>query len=311
MYTDYELFVAIVEEGSLAEAGRRMNLSRPVVTKRLARLEDRLRTRLLHRTTRRLVPTDEGQAFFEEIRPVVSAAKDAEAHLAARQSVAMGQGLRGELRLRTVNSIARKLLGPILSAFIRQHPNIRIDLTVIDQPIDLLSDRVDAEITFAPPTWQNAVVETLASDRRILCASPDYIVRKGLPGSPDELHHHDILASPISMPWRLVGPNGTFNYHGKTMIITNSGELPGTLAETGLGIALRPVWAMLPELREGRLIRVLPDYESDSYWAIRVATSVDRPRSAALQAFLVHLKEGFADLDERVDAELSSLRQPS
>lgn len=308
MYTDYELFVAIVEEGSLAKAGRLMNLSRPVVTKRLARLEDRLGVRLLHRTTRRMLTTKEGQAFYEQIKTVVVAAKEAEAQVAAWSTSPVQSGLRGELKVRTVNSIARKLLGPMLGSFIRQHPEIRINVLVVDQPIDLLTDRVDAEITFAPPSWQGAVVETLAPDRRILCAAPEYLARKGTPSHPEDLYEHDILASPVSLPWRLVGPNGTFNYHGKTMIITNSGELPGTLAVTGLGIALRPVWAMLDELRTGQLVRVLPDYESDSYWAIRATTHVDRPRSAALQAFIAHLKASFAELEPNVNQMLAEIQ---
>lgn len=152
VFSDYELFVSIVEEGSLAGAGRRLNLSRPVVTKRLLRLEDRLGARLLHRTTRRLLTTREGQAFYEDIKPVVLAAKEAEANITALHGHYTGKVLRGELRLRTVNSIARQLLGPMLASFIALHPAVRIHMIVVDQPIDLLSDRVDAEITFAPPS---------------------------------------------------------------------------------------------------------------------------------------------------------------
>ena len=308
MYTDYELFVAIVEEGNLAKAGRSLNLSRPVVTKRLQRLEDRLGVTLLHRTTRKVLTTQEGQSFYEEIKPAILAAKTAESNVAALKSTVSNRSLRGELRIRTPNSIARNLLGPLIAPFVAKHPEIRINMQVVDQPIDLLSDRMDAEITFAPPSWQNTSLETLAQDRRILCASPDYLAERGTPETVEDLYHHDILASPISMPWRLVGPGGeTVIYHGKTAIITNSGELPGILATTGMGIALRPVWAMIPELRDGRLVRVMPGYESDSYWALRVATRIDRPKTPALQAFLIHLKGGFSDLDALVEKELKNL----
>lgn len=308
MHTDYELFVAIVEEGNLAKAGRSLNLSRPVVTKRLQRLEDRLGVTLLHRTTRHVMTTREGQAFYEEIKPVILAAKTVESNVAALKTSPATRSLRGELKLRTPNSIARKLLGPIIASFMRKHPEIRFNILVVDQPIDLLSDRVDAEITFAPPSWQNAALDTLAQDRRILCASPEYLAERGVPRTIDDLYDHDIVASPISMPWRLIGPDREpIIYHGKTVINTNSGELPGILATSSMGIALRPVWAMMSELREGRLVRVLPDYESDSYWAIRVATSLDRPRTPALQAFLIHLAEGFAGLDQLVEQQLAEL----
>jgi DNA-binding transcriptional LysR family regulator len=308
MYTDYELFVAIVEEGSLAQAARSLNLSRPVVTKRLQRLEDKLGVMLLHRTTRRVLTTREGQSFYDEIKPVILAAKMAESNIAALKRPQSDRRLRGEIKIRTVNSIARNLLGPVLFSFSRMHPDVRINILVFDQPIDLLSDKVDAEITFAPPSWQGAVLETLALDRRILCASPSYLAEKGTPGSIEDLHRHAIVASPISMPWRLKGPGETpFFFHGKTALLTNSSELPGILAIAGMGIALRPVWAMMHELRDGRLVRVLPEYESDSHWAIRVATSTDRPKTPALQAFLAHMKEEFSGLDAQVAMELASL----
>ncbi len=311
MYTDYELFVRIVEEGNLARAARSMNLSRPVVTKRLQRLEDSLGVTLLHRTTRKLVTTQEGQQFYEEIKPVILAAKMAESNVAALKGEPSSRSLRGELRIRSPNSIARHLLGPLIAQFAAKHPQMRINMQVVDQPIDLLSDRSDAEITFAPPTWQNVRLVTLARDRRILCASPDYLAKRGVPQTVNHLHDHDILASPASMPWRLIGPSReTFIYHGKTAIITNSSEMPGILAINGMGIALRPVWAMIPELRDGRLVRILPDYESDPHWALRVATRSDRPETPALQAFLSHIERGFAGLDERVESELNSLSKP-
>ena len=302
MDPDYELFVAIVEEGSLAGAAARLNVSRPSVSKRLARLEDRLGARLLHRTTRKVLTTRDGQGFFEEIRPIIAAAREAEARLTSRRGK-----LTGDLHVRTVNSLGRRLLGPMIASFVQEHPQMRLHVTVEDRPIDLLTSRIDAEVTFAPSAWQGAIVERLAPDRRVLVASPDYIERNGYPLHPDELAGHDILASPTSLPWRLKGPDGVFTYHGKTIVVTNSSELPGVWAMSGLGIALRPVWAMMEELRNGRLIRVLPDYESDAFWSISVATHADRLRSAGLEAFVAHLKRSFAGLDEEVDRQLAEI----
>jgi DNA-binding transcriptional LysR family regulator len=302
MNTDYELFVSIVEEGSMSAVARRMNLSRPAVSKRLARLEERLGAKLLHRTTRKLITTREGQSFYEEIAPVIAAAKEAEARFTSRTGK-----LTGELRIGTVNSLGRILLARMLGPFIQRYPDLRINIIVEDKPLDLLTSRIDVEITFAPPSWQGVVVERLASDRRILCASPDYLARRGVPAHPDELGQHDILASPVSFPWRLKGPDGSFSYHGKTLFITNSGELPGAFAIAGMGIALRPVWAMIDELRSGRLVRILPDYESDHYWSISAAWRADRLPSASLDALIAHLRQAFAGLDQEVDRQLAEI----
>ncbi|MEN9932234.1 MAG: hypothetical protein RIS17_807 [Pseudomonadota bacterium] len=229
MDADYELFVAIVEEGNLAKAARSLNLSRPVVTKRLQRLEDKLGVSLLHRTTRRVLTTQEGQSFYEEIKPVILAAKIAESNVAALKHPQSDRRLRGEIKIRTVNSIARNLLAPALFSFSRKHPDIRMNVLVLDQPIDLLSIKVDAEITFAPPFWQDVTLETLAMDRRILCASPKYLAEKGAPTNIEELHDHAVVASPISMPWRLKGPDDTsVFFHGKSPCLPTPAKSPAS-----------------------------------------------------------------------------------
>lgn len=300
--SEYELFVAIVQQGSMAAAARSMNLSRSILSKRIARLEDRLGVQLLHRTTRSLSLTSEGQSFYEDVSAIVAAAHDAEARISSKRGV-----LIGELRLRTVSSLARKFIARFFAPFLEQNPDLRINFIVEDQPIDLLTNRIDVEITFAPPSWKGATVEKLAPDRRILCASPDYVAKNGQPAIPQDLYNHDIVASPVSFPWRLKGPEGLFLYEGKSRIITNSSELPGAFALAGLGIALRPIWAMIDDLREGRLVRVLPDYESTSHWSISAVYHPDRFVSPNIRAVVAYLKECFASLDQDLERQLAEI----
>lgn len=302
--SEYELFVAIVRQGSMAAAARSMNLSRSILSKRIARLEDRLGVQLLHRTTRSLSLTSEGQSFYEDVSAIVSAAHDAE----ARVSSSKRGVLIGELRLRTVSSLGRNFIARHFAPFLDQNPDLRVDFIVEDQPIDLLTNRIDVEVTFAPPSWKGAVIERLARDRRILCASPEYIAKNGMPAKPQDLYHHDIVAAPASLPWRLTGPDGLFLYEGKSRIITNSSELPGAFALAGLGIALRPIWAMIDDLREGRLVRVLPDHESSSHWSISAVYHPDRIVSPNVKAVVAYLKECFKDLDGDIERQLAETR---
>lgn len=305
--SEYELFIAIVQQGSMAAAARSLNLSRSILSKRLARLEDRLGVQLLHRTTRSLALTSEGQSFYEDVTAIVSAAKDAEARVSSKRGI-----LIGELRLRTVSSLGRKFIAPFLAPFLEQNPDLRVNFIVEDQPIDLLTNRIDVEVTFAPPSWKGAVIHKLARDRRILCASPEYIAKNGAPRGPSDLYNHDIVASPASLPWRLKGPEGLFLYEGKSRIISNSSELPGAFALAGLGIALRPIWAMIDDLRAGRLMRVLPRHESSSHWSIAAVYHPDRIVSPNVKAVVAYLKDCFASLDQDMEAQLAEIegRQP-
>ena len=292
MDPDYELFLSVVEEGSLAAAARRLKISAPMVSKRLARLEGRLGIELIRRTTRRCLTTNIGQAFYDEISVIVSAARDAEARLASRASA-----LTGELRIRTVSSLARFQLPRILAPFFDTHRGLSVELEVVDRPVDLLSNRTDVEITFSPARRDDATVQVLAPDRRILCASPSYLARRGHPATVEDLYAHDIVAAAITLPWRFKGPNGTFVFDGKSRIQTNSSELPAALAVAGLGIALRSTWALKEDLLSGRLARVLPQYESTSDYYICAVYARSRLISPNVRALIDHLVVAFADFE--------------
>ncbi|WP_294235996.1 LysR family transcriptional regulator [uncultured Sphingomonas sp.] len=287
MDPDIALFVDVVREGSLAGAARVWRLSPAMVSKRMARLETRLSIRLLHRTTRRLAPTAAGAAFHAEVAPLVAGLRAAEARMAKTASEPAGP-----LSLSAPTSFGRLWIAPYLPAFLERYPAIRLKVELADDFVDLTSGGIDLaiRITATPPSGLSA--ERLADNRRILCASPAYIVRSGMPETIAELRHHRLLAAQGQLPWRLTGAT----IAGQSHVETHSSEVVRELALAGGGIALRSLWDVADALADGRLVRVLPRLEGSvavGIWALHAPLGAP----AAVPALLAHLRDQWRGAD--------------
>jgi len=291
MKEDYELFVAIVEAGSLSAAGRRLRISPAMVSKRLARLEARLSATLVHRTTRRLLLTDVGQGFFEDARRIIDAVRAAEARVAGR----IGQP-GGQLRIAAPTSFGRMHVAPYLKDFLDRFPRIELSLDLDDGFIDLLDERIDVAIRIAAEPGGGLIGHRLAENRRILCAAPAYLAEHGSPSTLAELAEHRLLAAEHQLPWRLEGPEGPVNLDGASAVRTNSSEVARELTIAGLGIALRSTWDVGPALRDGSLVRILPLFSG----ATDVAIYAVQPRGSAAapnaRAFVDHFRTIFSPI---------------
>ena len=271
MQEDYSLFVAIVETGSLSAAGRRLRISPAMVSKRLARLEARLGSTLVHRTTRRLVLSDVGQGFYEDVRHILEATRAAEARVAGR----IGQP-GGPLRISAPTSFARLHIVPYLKDFLDRFPKIEMSLDLDDRFVDLFDERIDVSIRISAEPPGSLIAHRLAGNHRILCASPDYLAAHGAPASVAELDQHRLLAAVHQFPWRLEGPDGPISMDGTSAVRTNSSEVARDLTIAGFGIALRSTWDIGPPLRDGTLLRILPEIAG----ATDVAIYAVQPRGA-------------------------------
>ncbi len=289
MHEDYALYAAIVEAGSLSAAGRRLRISPAMVSKRLARLEARLGVTLVHRTTRRLLLTDVGQAFYEDVRQILEAARDAEARVAGR----IGQP-GGQLHVSAPTSFGRLHIVPHLKPFLDRHPRIELTLDLDDGFVDLLGERIDIAIRIAAEPTGSLVAHRLAENHRILCAAPAYLAEHGTPATLADLGRHRLLAAVQQLPWRLEGPEGAVVVDGSSAVRTNSSEVARDLGLAGLGIALRSTWDIGPALRDGSLVRILPDYRG----ATEVAIYAVQPRGAGnapnARAFIEHFSTLFS-----------------
>ncbi len=258
------VFVAVVEEGSLAAAARRTGLTPSAVSKLVTRLERGFGTRLLRRTTRRMTVTDAGQAFFERARGILEELRTVEQQMASKSAEP-----RGLLRVSTPLLLGQTRVVPILLAFLQKMPQISLDLELTDRVVDLVGERIDVavRITSAPPA--SFVARRVGSIRRALCASPGYLRTRGTPHKPSELAEHSCLllsAAPASVVWNFAPPKPG----GAPESVRVSGRLRvnNTLAlheaaKAGLGIADLPRYVVEDDLRARRLVAVLEPFEPE------------------------------------------------
>ena len=289
MQEDYSLFVEIVEAGSLSAAGRRLRISPAMVSKRLARLEARLGSTLVHRTTRRLVLSDVGQGFYEDVRRILEATRAAEARVAGR----IGQP-GGQLRISAPTSFARLHIVPHLKDFLGRFPKIELSLDLDDRFVDLLDERIDVAIRISAEPPGSMVAHRLADNHRILCASPSYLAAHGAPASVAELAQHRLLAAVHQFPWRLEGADGPISIDGTSAVRTNSSEVARDLTIAGLGIALRSTWDIGPALRDGALVRILPEMSGATDIAIYAVQPRGAEKAPNARAFVDHFRALFS-----------------
>lgn len=257
-FPDMEIFARVVGAGSMSAAGREMGLSPAVVSKRLRRLEDRLGTRLLQRTTRQLALTEAGQGYYKRVVAILASVEEAEAFVTRRSAMA-----RGTLKVSAPTSFGRMHIAPHLASFLADNPDLSVNLDLSDEMIDIVGEGYDLAIRIAELEDSSLVARRLAPVHRVLCAAPSYLNRCGAPASIEDLQaNHACLATTQQDIWRLAGPNGSELVRTGGPIRTNSNEVVREALLAGLGVALRSTWDVGPELREGRLRIVLPDYRA-------------------------------------------------
>lgn len=288
MDPDYGLFAEVVEAGSLSAAGRKLRISPAMVSKRLARLEGRLGTRLVHRTTRRLSLTQAGEAFHQDVIAILAAVHAAETRVTGHEGLPAGP-----LRITAPTSFGRLYVAPKLRGFLDAHPRISVQLDLSDAFTDLIGERVDLAIRIAPAISAGLVAHRLGASRRVLCAAPGYLAACGTPMDIQDLEHHQLLAAAGQLPWRLEGPKGPKTLDGESRVRTNSSEVVRELTLAGAGIALRSLWDVAGDMAVGRLVRVLPAYEGSSsagVYAVYPRSALVPAKVTAFVAFLQTLR---------------------
>ena len=281
---DYDLFALVAEAGSLSAAARAIGISPAMASKRLARLEQRLGVRLVHRTTRRLVLTAAGTQFRDDLIPVRAAVREAEARIAGETAAPAGR-----LTVSAPTSFGRLHLAPHLGAFLRAFPAVALRIDLDDGFVDLATAGVDVAIRIAPSVRPPLVGHRLATSRRILCAAPAYLAAHGAPATVAALAEHRVLAADGQMPWRLAAGERIATVDQASHVATNSSEIVRELALDGVGIALRSLWDVGDALADGRLVRVLAPWEGSAdaaIHAVHLPTPRIRPAVTAFIAFM-------------------------
>ncbi len=290
---DITLFLRVLDLGSISAAARSLGLSVAVASQRLKRLERELGVRLLHRTTRRLHATPEGMALAEQGRPLV---EDLDALASGLRQA--GTDVAGTLRVTASASFGRQYISPLVPEFLARHPRITLSLDLDDQLLDLVSAGFDLAVRIGALADSSLVARRLADNRRVVCASPDYLRRRGWPRTPQDLAAHDCLLLAGSRGrqdvWRLGdGQGGEIAVRVRGRFESNFGEALRDAVLAGLGIALHSTWHVCEDLRSGRLVQLLPEYPigSTGIHAVMPQRRLVPPR---VRAFVDFLAERFA-----------------
>jgi len=253
-------FNAVVDAGGFVKAADALDMSKAAVSRYVVDRETRLGVRLLHRTTRRLSLTDEGQVFYARSKEILAELQEAEDEITSRSKAASGL-----LRINAPFTFGIIHLAPLWGLFREQNPDVTLDITLADRVVDLVEEGYDVAVRIAALESSSLVSKRLATTRIVLCASPQYLALHGTPKHPRELAQHAVISySYLSTKdeWRFVGPEGPVNVKTKPCIHTNSGDTCRAAALTHQGVILQPTFLVGKDLSEGTLVELMPEYRS-------------------------------------------------
>lgn len=259
-FLELRSFTEVVDAGSFVAAADQLGLSKAAVSRHVAELEARLGVRLLHRTTRKLWLTDEGEVFYARSRQVLADLGEAEAELTSRSREAVGQ-----LRVSAPVSFGIQHLAPVWGQFRQKHPKVVLEVNLSDRIADIAEEGFDVAIRIARLPSSTLVSRQLAETRMVLCASPQYLKRAGKPAHPSGLAQHAVVAYSYWSErdtWEFDGPEGRVSVRTDPWLRTNNGDVCRAAALQHQGIILQPTFIVGADLAGGKLVEVLPRYRS-------------------------------------------------
>ena len=289
-----QVFVRVAETGSFTRAADRLGLPRASVSTAVQQLETRLGSRLLHRTTRRVGLTPDGEVMLERARALVADMEDMEQQfLPARGQVS------GRLKVDVPSRIARRLIAPALPGFFALHPAIELELGSSDRAVDLVLEGIDCALRVGPLANSSLVARPLGHFTLINCASPAYLERHGTPRTPADLPEHVAVnyASPTSgraAPWEWLRDGETSTLRMRSQVAANNAETYIACELAGLGLIQIPAYDVREHLAAGELVEVLPDARAEPL-PVQLVYPHRRNLSRRMQAFVGWLETVLAD----------------
>ena len=287
---EMSVFSRVVAAGSLSAAARDLGVSTAVVSRRLAALEARLGVRLVNRTTRRLALTDEGASYHEACARILGEIEDADAAAAAKR--VEPQGL---LKVALPASFGHKHIAPLIPPFAARYPKVQLAFSLSDRTVNVIEEGYDLAIRIGELEDSSLAARKLAPNRRVVCASPEYLKRHPSPHAPADLQRHNCLTTnDLQMNWEYKGPDG------KRGVVRVSGlyacdnwEVLREWAMAGLGVALKSTWDVRRQLEDGSLVPLLPGYDFGTDVAIYAVYPHRRYLPAKTRVFIDYLAESF------------------
>jgi DNA-binding transcriptional LysR family regulator len=259
-FQEMRALAAVVEAGSFVGGADALQVSKAAISRQVADLEARLGVRMLHRTTRRLSLTAEGEIFYARCRELLASLDEAEAEATAGRGEAVG-----ELKVSAPVSFGLLHLAPLWGDFLAKHPAVSLELTLSDRMVDLVDEGFDLAVRIARMPSSSLVSRRLTGTRMVLCATPKYLKKHGKPAHPAELASHEVLAYNLLSTgdvWSFEGPDGAATVKVRPRMHTNSGDTCRAVALRHQGMILQPSFLVSEDLRSGALVEVLPQWKS-------------------------------------------------
>ncbi|MGD1332587.1 LysR family transcriptional regulator [Vibrio harveyi] len=281
-----KLFVRLASTHNISMAGQELGLSPAVASAHINKLEEGLGVRLVHRTTRKVSLTEEGQAFLPHAEEVLATVE------AARGAVGVGhKAPTGTLRVTASASFGRLHLVPALKGFMAKYPELTIDFRFSDSIIDMVEGGFDVAVRLAELKDSSLVARKLAPDRRIVVASPEYLAQHGTPLSPEELVNHECVTLAGLENWVFETPEGQYSMRASGSFRTDNGDAMRDACIDGLGVSINSIWSVYKQLQKGELVEILQDYPlvmNASIWAVYPSSRLIAPK---VRAFIDYFAE--------------------
>ncbi|VAV91858.1 Transcriptional regulator, LysR family [hydrothermal vent metagenome] len=255
---DMDTFVRIVDAGSISQAAIQLGIVKSAVSRRLTDLEVKLGVQLLNRTTRKSSPTEAGQQYYEKAVQILDDVVGMDTAVKKAKTV-----LTGRLKISAPLSFGLQHLAPVINEFVNIHPDLTVHMDFNDQQVGLINEGYDIAIRIAELGDSSLMARKLAPIRRILCASPAYIEKMGMPEKPADLKHHHILhyTNARNNTWHLSGPGGSKHVVTlQTRMVANNGDFLKDAALFSHGITMAPTFIVWKELAAGALVTVMDNY---------------------------------------------------
>jgi len=293
---DLAFFATLASARSLRAAARELGVTTAAVSKRLALMESRLTTDLVIRTSRRMSLTPEGELYLEHARQILDQLADMEETLRVAKAVP-----KGLLRVNATLGFGRSHVAPLISSFVTKYTEVQVQLQLSVTPPHATEDLWDVCVRFGEPPDSRVIARKLAANRRLLCASPAYLAKHGTPKSPNDLARHNCIGirqgEEAYGVWRLSSSRGRKHAEESVKIrgnlTTNDGEIAVSWALEGQGIVMRAEWDIEKHLSSGRLVQILPQFQTPDA-DIYAVYPQGQQRSARVRAFVETLKAAFA-----------------
>ena len=286
---DLSFFQEIIKQGSLSAAARELGITPAAVSKRLAKIEESLGVALVRRTTRRLSLTDEGEQFLASARRILTELEEMEQQIAQNRLAP-----KGLLRVNAPLGFGRTYITPIVSRFIKQYPEVEVQLQLTDHPLSLVDDTFEIGIRFGEIPDTRLVARRIAPNRRLVCAAPSYLKAHGVPKVPHDLVHHNCIVLRQNETayglWRFSKGKQSETVKVRGTLSSNDGEVALNWVLAGHGLMLRAEWDVAKYVRTGRLVILLEDYATEpaDIFAVYSERQARSPRVRAFTDFLVY-----------------------